>query len=468
MLKWFQCSADEVEWNHSASRDRWLRPARNIVSVSCYLLKLHIKLKMRSMRAYGDEFVVVSVGEQPEVDLTEITINCPDKVGLGCDIARIVFEFGVSITRGDLVTDGRWCFVALWVIPRKSMLPMRWTLMKQRLEEACPSNLPSLLPLPSPPVSLSQRILLLQVSSIDRTGLLNDVSQKLWELEFTIHKVKVSTTPEEKSINFFFISDSRNKLPWRKRGDEVVQQVKELLGTNCSCCDIQQASQELRGLEILPPPAWLTMDLVYDEPPTFEKRRSDSIGIQNVSSATIEVKDDTINSPLHTLLQVTCKRRKGLLYDTLRCVKDLKLQVAHMRIASLEDGNSEISVFFLDCKGRKVTDQASKDNILYSVREAVENPLRIKIITRGVDTELFVSTPIENCGRGRPRVVYDVTLALKLLDVGIFQADIGRHEVDNHKWEVYRFLLSDREDFNLTCTKNRNLIIERVQDMLLG
>lgn len=52
------------------------------------------------MRAYGDEFVVVSVGEQPEVDLTEITINCPDKVGLGCDIARIVFEFGVSITRG--------------------------------------------------------------------------------------------------------------------------------------------------------------------------------------------------------------------------------------------------------------------------------------------------------------------------------------------------------------------------------
>lgn len=54
---------------------------------------------MRAMRAYGDEFVVVSVGAQPE-DLTEITINCPDKVGLGCDIARIVFEFGLSITRG--------------------------------------------------------------------------------------------------------------------------------------------------------------------------------------------------------------------------------------------------------------------------------------------------------------------------------------------------------------------------------
>lgn len=52
------------------------------------------------MRAYGDELVVVSAGEQPEDDLTEITINCPDKVGLGCDIARTVFEFGLSITRG--------------------------------------------------------------------------------------------------------------------------------------------------------------------------------------------------------------------------------------------------------------------------------------------------------------------------------------------------------------------------------
>jgi hypothetical protein len=57
--------------------------------------------EMRAMRAYGDEFVVVSVGAQPE-DLTEITINCPDKVGLGCDIARIVFEFGLTIRRGGI------------------------------------------------------------------------------------------------------------------------------------------------------------------------------------------------------------------------------------------------------------------------------------------------------------------------------------------------------------------------------
>lgn len=417
------------------------------------------------MRAYGDEFVVVSVGAQPE-DLTEITINCPDKVGLGCDIARIVFEFSMSVIRGDLATDGRWCFVALWVRPRgiDAPTPSTWVLLKQRLEEVCPSALPSLLPAPPPPVHLSKRLMLLQVCSIDRTGLLNDVSQKLWELEFTIHKVKVSTSPEEKSINFFFITDNRNMLPWKKRWEEVKQQVKELLGSNCLHCEMSSSDPELRGLDILPPPAKVTKDLFFEESSPFDQGRG---RVHNTRSAEIDVKYD-IQSPLHTLLQVTCKKRKGLVYDTLRCVKDMRLQVAHMRISSLENGNSEISVFFLDPKGQRIEDRTKQNEICACVREAVENPLRIKIVTRGDDTELFVSTPIESCGRGRPRVVYDVTLALRKLDICIFQADINRHHVNDQQWEVYRFLLSEKEDFCLKSTRNRNLIIDRVQEVLIG
>lgn len=426
---------------------------------------------MRAMRAYGDEFVVVSVGAQPE-DLTEITINCPDKIGLGCDIARIVFEFGLSITRGDLATDGRWCFLALWVIARESQfpttrasqVPIRWMLLKQRLEDVCPSALPSLLLHPIPEVHLSQRVMLLQVCSSDRTGLLNDVAQKLWELEFTIHKVKVSTSPEEKSINFFFVTDNRNVMPWKKRGEEVIGQVKELLGPNCSHCEMRPASPQEKGLDILPAPAWLTKDLFFDESAPCDRGRRRT---PHPRAAKIEVKND-IQSPLHTLLQVTCKRRKGLLYDCLRCVKDLRLQVAHMRIASLETGNSEISLFFLDPKGQRVTDKEKQDEIYDQVREAIDNPLRIKIVTRGDDTELFVSAPIETCGRGRPRVVYDVTLALRELDICIFQADIGRHLVNDQQWEVYRFLLLEKEDFSLTTTKNRNIITDRVQEMLIG
>lgn len=53
------------------------------------------------------------------------------------------------------------------------------------------------------------------------------------------------------------------------------------------------------------------------------------------------------------------------------------------------------------------------------------------------------------------------------------QAEVGRHKVDEgaengRNWEVYRFLLVDKEDLNLNTGKARNLILDRVQSMLLG
>ncbi|KAL9998890.1 putative ACT domain-containing protein ACR1-12 [Helianthus debilis subsp. tardiflorus] len=33
-------------------------------------------------------------------DPTVVTVNCPDKAGLGCDLLRVVLEFGLYVTRG--------------------------------------------------------------------------------------------------------------------------------------------------------------------------------------------------------------------------------------------------------------------------------------------------------------------------------------------------------------------------------
>ncbi len=49
--------------------------------------------------AFNDEYVIVRRGKH-EGDPSEITVNCPDKVGLGCDFARTVFEFGLSVVKG--------------------------------------------------------------------------------------------------------------------------------------------------------------------------------------------------------------------------------------------------------------------------------------------------------------------------------------------------------------------------------
>ena len=56
----------------------------------------------------------------PEGDesVREVRISCPDATGLGCDIARMLLDFGLRILTGDLSTDGTWCYLVFVVSER--------------------------------------------------------------------------------------------------------------------------------------------------------------------------------------------------------------------------------------------------------------------------------------------------------------------------------------------------------------
>ena len=41
----------------------------------------------------------------------EVRISCPDATGLGCDVTRMLLDFGLKIVHGDMSTDGKWCFL---------------------------------------------------------------------------------------------------------------------------------------------------------------------------------------------------------------------------------------------------------------------------------------------------------------------------------------------------------------------
>ena len=48
-----------------------------------------------------DDIVLIEHGKnsgEPSV----VKVNCPDKAGLGCDLTRIILEFGLYVTRGGL------------------------------------------------------------------------------------------------------------------------------------------------------------------------------------------------------------------------------------------------------------------------------------------------------------------------------------------------------------------------------
>jgi hypothetical protein len=51
------------------------------------------------MGILSDDVVIISQSEK-EGDPSVITINCPDKTGLGCDLCRILLFFGLNIVRG--------------------------------------------------------------------------------------------------------------------------------------------------------------------------------------------------------------------------------------------------------------------------------------------------------------------------------------------------------------------------------
>jgi len=79
-----------------------------------------------------------------------------------------------------------------------------------------------------------------------------------------------------------------------------------------------------------------------------------------------------------------------------------------------------VDLFFSQANGRKILDPQKQEYLCSRLKIEITQPLRVMFVDRGPDTELLVATPIELCGRGRPRVLYDIARVLKILNIGIF------------------------------------------------
>ncbi|KAI3878064.1 hypothetical protein MKX03_014332, partial [Papaver bracteatum] len=76
-----------------------------------------------------DDVIIIKKSEKLG-DPTMITVNCPDKTGLGCDLCRIILVFGLNIVKGDFSTDGKWCYIVFWVVEKSRRT--RWNSLKKR------------------------------------------------------------------------------------------------------------------------------------------------------------------------------------------------------------------------------------------------------------------------------------------------------------------------------------------------
>ncbi|KAL0913578.1 hypothetical protein M5K25_017047 [Dendrobium thyrsiflorum] len=415
----------------------------------------------------SDDPVIIRAPEkagEPSV----ITISCPDKTGLGCDLCRVILFFGLSIVRGDVSTDGKWCFILFWVVEgRVRASETRWGLLEKRLLEACPLVSPAseiydsyyrqqdIMEMEKKP-----QVFLLKFSCYDRMGLLHDVTRVLCELELTIRRVNVSTTPDGRVMDLFFITDTRELLHTKKRKDETCDQLKAVLGEFITSCDIEHTVEDitacLRASSTLPPS--ITEDMFSLELP--EEPSKALLPASNRLSVTM----DNSLSPAHTLIQIHCPDHKGLLYDIMRTLKDYNIQISYGRVYSYQGGECEVDLFVIQMDGKKIIDPNKQKALSGRLKMNLFLPLRVALVNRGPDLELFVANPVELSGKGRPLVLYDITLALKMLQIRIFLAEIGRHTIGDSEWEVYRILLND--DHYLSSSKNK--IVDRVTKMLMG
>uniref|UniRef100_A0A0D9XH30 ACT domain-containing protein ACR n=1 Tax=Leersia perrieri TaxID=77586 RepID=A0A0D9XH30_9ORYZ len=413
----------------------------------------------------SDEVVQVRHGDVAG-EPTVVSISCPDKTGLGCDLCRLVLLFGLNIVKGDMSTDGKWCYIVLWVVARPGR-PMRWDLLKDRLVHLCPVAAPFAF---DAAAAASPQVFLLKFCCYDRIGLLHDVTRALCELELTIRRVKVSTTPDGRVLDLFFITDARSNpsydicndfrelLHTKNRREETYEKLQSVLGDSLTSCEIESATEEmsscLQASALLPHSA---VEQMFNVEVVEEQSRS---------CGSLSVAMDNSLSPVHTLIQIQCGDHKGLVYDIMRTLKDCNIQISYGRFYASQNGSCEVDLFAVQSDGKKIIDQNRQRALCSRLRMELHRPLRVALVNRGPDTELLVANPVEVSGKGRPLVFYDITLALKKLHKRIFLAEIGRHVVGDREWEVYRVHLGE-ENHELSSSL-RSKIVDGVTNMLMG
>ena len=163
-----------------------------------------------------------------------MTFVCDSKIYL--HFSQITnLHYGICLSVLDFTTDGLWCYIVLWVFPHSTAPTVRWSNIKERLLAVCPSFSVSAYLNEEPPNPVASPVYLLTFCSTDRKGLLHgisifhfqvtfrlclchnlmfslfsslDVTRVLCELELMIQRVKVTTTPDGRVMDLFFITDN--------------------------------------------------------------------------------------------------------------------------------------------------------------------------------------------------------------------------------------------------------------------
>jgi len=397
------------------------------------------------MSSVDEEVVSITQG----LNWTELRISCPDATGLGCDIARLMFEYGLTVLKGDFSTDGKWCFL-LFHVHNKTDEASMWTSFRHRLEDLCTPEilLPGEEKKEAPTTGGRAGSYLLKVDTRDRTGALFDVVTILYENDIMVHRAHASTSPIGRAIDLFYISDQRKELPSESRVEQLKRCIHERLSDSSCCATIERAPEvnNLHGTSLMLTPSSIDNKSARPALPLqrsssmlsacsssssergetnsshagpsnggvndrrgssgatqFRRLSSDEGSLGNGSSpwetrnqsmlfgGKVEVDIDNTLSRVHTVIQMRSKDRKGLLYDLLRTLKDMDTQVSYGKIeVDTSSGVCQMDVFV-----QEVANSSSKCTRIEATEMQQDLCIRVH---QALSCPVFISTA--NVGSG--------------------------------------------------------------------
>lgn len=457
----------------------------------------------------SEESVTIRPSRDGDTTTRDVCISCNDATGLGCDVARMLLDFGLIIVSGDWHTDGEWCFIMI-VVRLAPRMPAHWKLLKTRLLELCPKHLWINSWRPPNPADVLVPFLL-QVSSYDRAGVLHDLMHTLWEADVTVFKAYITTSPSHDVLDKFWLYDNRFQLPDHHRVLEISDQVRQVMNEPAAGCSItaappdsasaERTSSNANGTAVSLPAASVVSNMrrpCKDANATSPLARLGRKGGGGNTSATssvsslaalleeagdqwgshdrCEVTLDNATTDAYTCVHVLCPDRKGLVYDLMRTIKDLHLRVAFARVAVQTDGLCDTDLFVQHVNGGHISDRDDQEVLHARVLAAVAIPVRIAIrdIHERTVTEIVVTAQIDSGGKGRPRVTYDVTEALNAAKLCVFKAEMyieaepEAAAADRRPQELHRFLVNGRDGSRLTSSEQKKDLYQVIQLQLAG
>lgn len=420
----------------------------------------------------------------------EVRISCPDATGLGCDVTRMLLDFGLRILHGDMSTDGKWCFL-IFRVALCCSVPAHWVLLKSRLEKICPrSQGAQALWRWNSHTEPSQNPFLLEVTSYNREGVLHDLMHVLWEADLAVFKAHITTGPSDKVLDLFWIYDNKKELPENHRILQICDLVRDCVGQPDAECRIDPAPPDscaedststiLKRCACKDAKPRASLRKIMSHRRSSNSMQSDlyslasSQGEEYGEREDVQVTVDNSTTPSYSLVNIVCRDRKGLVYDLMRTVKSIHIRVAYGKVNVRRDYMCETDLFVQEVDGSQITDQEAQEELIERMKQAAALPvvISIKDVYDETCTELLVLANLDSGARGRPRVTYDVTAALNAMQLCVFMADVYIEtpggDIESQPQEWHRFLVHGTDGCRLSTPEEKRSMYECVHASLTG